>query len=84
MTDDDKPLAGVFHLDQAEAQSEQATRDQAQWDMAVAATQADTATKTGYAAHLEAKAQFWRALAFLIYVAALAGALAFIQWWGAQ
>jgi hypothetical protein len=85
--DNVRDLSARFHLEQAEAESEQASRDQAQWDMAVAATKADTATKEGYAAHLEAKARFWRALAFAVNMAAIFGAATVADlmdwgWWG--
>jgi hypothetical protein len=84
MTDDDKPLADVFRLDQEAAIAEQRTREQVQWDLAVATTEADNLMKMAHAQRTEAQARLWRALAFLVTIATLAGIIALpdlLGWW---
>lgn len=68
MTNENDDLTARFRLDQEAATEEERTREQVQWDLAVAASQADIGMKNAHTRHTEARAALWDALQNLVWV----------------
>jgi len=72
--------SATFRLDQEAAEQEAATREETAWRLNVRNGDANAAQVEAHAAHMNAKAEFWKALAGAVYVITTVGVGA-VLWW---